>query len=126
LGCGESNRLVYPVQGKVVASDGAPLTAGWVSTRPVESTTKASARGAIGPDGTFKLTTFESDDGAVLGRHQVLITPALGGERETGSANTPPIPTKYTSFETSGLEIVVTTNRQENNFTIALEEPRNR
>jgi hypothetical protein len=65
-GCGGN---VAPVEGKV-SYQGKPLEFGTVVFRPAKG---PEARGAIGSDGTFRLSTFGNGDGAVLGKHQVAI-----------------------------------------------------
>lgn len=66
-GCSDGRPACVPVSG-VVLVDGKPVTEGVVRIRPDGA---ASAAGRIGPDGRFTLTTFEEDDGCVLGTHPV-------------------------------------------------------
>src|SRR5262249_9749277 len=77
-GCGvDANRpKVVPVSGKVT-DKGKALTAGDVIFTPSGRPGDASAHiatGQIGPDGTYRLTTFNTGDGAVLGTHKVTVT----------------------------------------------------
>jgi hypothetical protein len=70
--------------------------------------------GYIQPDGAYSLTTYDRDDGAVLGKHKVTIEvfpgqpggppDALPG---TESRLPSPIPKKYASVDTSPLEVEV-------------------
>jgi len=69
----------------------------------IPDTTKGtSGKTAVGhfeEDGRYVLTTFHKDDGAIVGHHQVIITPravgvAPGAEFPT-NAKLPPIPAKY-------------------------------
>jgi hypothetical protein len=76
-----------------------------VMLTPVDS--GHAATGNLDKDGSFRLTTFQKDDGAVAGSYQVAIQvfPAEGaglpGAEFAGKA--PPIPQKYASPATSGL-----------------------
>ena len=106
-GC--SDRLeTAPVEGKVLCQ-GKPLQFGSVMFQPDVG---PPATGVIGPDGTFRLTTYTNGDGAVIGKHRVRITcfesqrpdappPDPNVEPGTGKSL---IPTKYAVFATSGLE----------------------
>jgi hypothetical protein len=73
-GCGDNRFPVRPAKGKVVCA-GKPVSIGSISFNPIgkqgsmESGKPAS--GAIGPDGTFVLTTNDRFDGAVVGKHSV-------------------------------------------------------
>jgi len=102
-GCGSKLSLA-PVEGKVLYH-GKPLEFGRVVFQPQVG---PPATGTIQPDGTFRLTTDQSD-GAVIGKHQVEITcfdsqrpgaPAPTGEAGAGQSL---IPLKYASFHSSGL-----------------------
>lgn len=67
-GCDDRPRRV-PVAGQVLI-DGQPLTTGFVRVIPDDA---RPATGEIGKDGRFRLTTFEGEDGCVLGSHRVEI-----------------------------------------------------
>jgi hypothetical protein len=75
-GCGvAANRpKVAPVSGKVTQK-GKPLAAGEVIFTPGGGPSEAGqvATGQIGPDGSYRLTTFNFGDGAVLGPHKVTV-----------------------------------------------------
>src|SRR3954464_3770610 len=78
-GCGggpSDKPKVAPVSGKVTQK-GKPLTTGDVLFTPSGGPDGAAgqvATGQIGPDGTYRLTTFNTGDGAVLGTHKVTVT----------------------------------------------------
>lgn len=104
LGCGESPTV--PIQGQVVWEDGTP--AGDLEGYAVEAEIKGGkhvARGPIGPEGRFVLSTFNEHDGAEPGEYMVLVAPIPRGEHE------PPVPValpeRFQSFETSGLSFTV-------------------
>jgi hypothetical protein len=121
-GCGGGKRPTYPTEGKVVFPDGTLLTTGWVSFRAVGSETNVSARGMIQSDGTFELTTFTPGDGAVEGRHQAVVTALVSrNERRMPQHDPPPAPLidpRFGSYDTSGLEFVVSTDANQNQFVI--------
>lgn len=67
-----------------------------------------NARGKIESDGTFQLTTFEPNDGAVAGVHDCVVVQLVIGEElnKTGSAYGVVDP-KHNSYKSSGLTIEV-------------------
>ncbi len=68
-GCRRGPQVV-PVSG-VVEVDGKPLTTGAITVIPDQG---RAASATIGKDGRFTLTTFLPGDGALLGRHRVVVT----------------------------------------------------
>src|SRR5262245_52612495 len=74
-GCNRGPVPTYPVSGRVVFGDKAPLPGGNIEFSPVDGKVRTSARGMIAEDGTFTLTTFRDADGAIEGKHRVLIIP---------------------------------------------------
>lgn len=76
LGCG-GNHATAPVSGKVTA-EGTAVTGGTITFVPIgdgKTPPGKPASGAIQSDGSFKLTTYEPNDGAVVGKHQVSFSP---------------------------------------------------
>jgi hypothetical protein len=119
-GCGGSG--TYPTGGKVVFPDGSHLKGGVVLCEPAEGQDQRSVRGFIREDGTFRLGTHRDDDGAPEGRYRVKIQPPetmLVREKD----RPPSIHARFTQFETSKLEIIVTRNRGANEFTLTVERP---
>lgn len=109
-GCGSGQMPVAPVQGKVLYR-GKPLEFGSVIFQPQAG---PAASGPIQPDGSFRLSTYGRDDGAVIGKHRVLVTcyenQRPGGappdpHKEPGAGHTL-IPPVYATFN-SPLEIEV-------------------
>ena len=103
-GCSKQGRMeTAPVSGKVTYR-GKAVPTGTVMFVPGEG---PAATGEIGSDGSYKLTTFSTGDGAVIGTHKVTITALQGmGDAlpEQRSATPPPlVPAKYLNGETSGL-----------------------
>jgi hypothetical protein len=98
-GCGSKTA---PVNGRVKFKDGGDVSvlAGHTVSFQTESD-RISASGDIERDGTFKLSTFSTNDGAVPGRHLVAISPP-----DPPPDAPPPKPVvlqKYRDFGTSGL-----------------------
>lgn len=101
-GCSRSHeRETAQVLG-VVTLDGKPLTRGTVMFVPE---TGRAGTGVIAADGSYTLTTYQPDDGALVGRHKVSVAIPLGSE--TASAQASPIPQRYMSADSSGLAFEV-------------------
>ena len=121
-GCGsESERpATFPVQGKV-SYKGQPVTKGTVT---FESDGGQTATGEIQPDGTYKLSSFAKDDGALPGHHKVMVIandadPTLMPGSSPGYK--PPkdlVPKKYSQFDTSGLEATVAKDKTSYEFDL--------
>ena len=79
-----------------------------------------TATGSIQPDGSYRLGTYDDEDGALLGLHKVSVVcqeprglpPNDGGGRSL-------IPLKYTNPGTSELEFNVTDSRNEFNIELS-------
>jgi hypothetical protein len=83
-GCGPGDRLaVYPVSG-VIKFNGAPMKGGGsIAFLPKESRPGKMPGGTIAEDGTYSLTTYEPDDGALPGEYRVVITQITVEEPES-------------------------------------------
>src|SRR5687767_1161006 len=115
-GC-NSRPPTYPVSGKVVWKGGEPareLNGGFVTLDSIEL--MVSALGPIGPDGTFKLGTFEESDGVPACEYTVAVSrpPAL---EESGAWI--PLPRRYESVGSSDLSLTV--EPKDNAVTLELE-----
>ncbi|HEV3204022.1 MAG TPA: hypothetical protein VGY77_06555 [Gemmataceae bacterium] len=119
IGCG--GKKLYPVEGKVVFPDGTPMIGGWVEFEPMDGKANVSAKGQIQKDGTFRLGTNREGDGAIEGRHRILIVPPLPPRLEERGALKPLIAQRFQRFETSGLEFTVTPGK--NFCPIKVEKP---
>lgn len=125
-GCGSHPAATYPVSGQIVFADGAPLATGGiilVKSIAAEGQSVFNARGTIAADGTFRLSTFEEGDGAVAGKHQVLVRAKRDADDylKWGVVPRPVIDPRFEHYETSGLEFTVAEG--ENDFTIDVEPP---
>lgn len=110
IGCGGIK--TYPVNGTVVFKEsGQPakeLAGHNISTEseiPGDDGKKYSGSGQITPEGTFTLSTFAPNDGLMVGKHRVAITPPVP------SGDGPPpkkvIPDRFGDLTQSGLTISV-------------------
>lgn len=124
VGCG--GRGAYPVRGKIVfqgSTEAAKELAGYTVTLVSKDLPgpKVSATGVVEPDGTFRLSTFGREDGAVAGKHLVAITPPV--QLADGPTLPPLIDERYSAPETSGLEVTVQPGRNEVTLTVARAKP---
>ena len=117
-GCKSSGPQMVRIRG-IVSYQGAPLTnvtQGIVRYSPKGAGSGArEATGRIQPDGTFVMTTFQKDDGVVVGEYDITVSAYSGQElsrqqTESGVQSAGPklmIPEKYLKPSTSGLSDTV-------------------
>jgi len=106
-GCGgtDSSRLPTAKVIGTVTVQGQPVTSGTITFFPVSG--GKHALGSLGADGSFTLSTYEAQDGAVLGAHKVVIqVPKMGpdGAPVPGADRIPP---SYAASETTPLTVEV-------------------
>ncbi|MDX2036655.1 MAG: hypothetical protein SFX72_08380 [Isosphaeraceae bacterium] len=109
-GCGSTDAVptsTLPVKG-VVTFRGRPLTSGTIVFEPEGR--GREAHGEIGPDGSYALSTFTKDDGAVPGPHRVAIK---------GTPKSLKVPAKYAGAGSSKIEITVEESKTD--YPITLE-----
>ena len=109
-GCGSQTA---PVRGRVKFKDGSDATvlAGYgVTFEPTEG--KSSAVGEIQPDGSFKLSTFGADDGALPGKYRVVVTTPASPDPDKPPQKSK-LPAKYADFSTSGLTVEIKPRQKE-------------
>ncbi len=118
-GCGGS--ATAPVNGKVKLKNGSDpgVLAGYSVSFELEGA-KSSGTGEIQPDGSFKISTFGADDGALPGKHRVAISPPLSPDPDKPMPK-PKVAAKYSGFETSG--IVVEIKPGKNDVVLEVEGP---
>jgi hypothetical protein len=118
-GC--SDRLpTYPVLGRVVFPDGSPVHTGTIELKSREH--PIQARGDIAHDGSFRLTTYVENDGAVEGKHDCVVVQFVVVEE---IPNFQPsyegvVHPKFASYSTSRLECEVLPSGK-NQLTIQVE-----
>ena len=121
-GCGESGDeyQVAPVKG-TVTFNGEAVKGGSISLRPTtqvagkEGVAGKPASGKVGDDGTFVLSTYGKEDGAVIGKHKVSYLPAIKGAE---SYDDKPAPSPYAGLKPKTEEVEITAG--ENNLNIEL------
>jgi hypothetical protein len=88
-GCSSGDFPVRPVSGTVVC-DGQAVTKGTITFTPLGEgkslETGKPASAAIAQDGSFKLSTYDRFDGAIVGKHRVEFT-GSEGEEDDDTAN---------------------------------------
>jgi hypothetical protein len=98
---GQFSGTLVPVKGKALFK-GKPLTSGEITFEPDSG--GREAHGNIQPDGTFELTTFKANDGAVPGAHRVAVS---GTSKKEG------VPLKYKNTSSSKTEVEVAEGKNE-------------
>ena len=115
-GCGDNREL----KGKVVFSDGEPLTTGTV----LFSSGSFLSRSFIRSDGSFNVGSFKESDGIPPGRYKVYIVDAVEAvpnpKKPGEEIMRPLIAVKYASRETTPLEITIPGEKV---FNITVERP---
>lgn len=106
VGCKRHPRVV-PVRGKVLYN-GQPLPFGAVTFQPDKG---QPAVGDLTADGSFTLSSYGPDDGAVPGRHLVSVVcyenMRPGKQKQGDSLGKLLIPLKYTRLGSSGLSVEI-------------------
>ena len=118
LGCGAASDDLptAKVTGKVTA-DGEPVTGGDLIFVPIGK--GKNAAGTVGSDGSFTLTTYIKDDGAIVGKHQVTFTPAsVAVAAPAAGGHTPTPASPYAGLVPEEAEITISAG--ENSIDIEL------
>lgn len=133
-GCGPETPLTAPVHGRITVG-GKPITTGRIVFYPEIG---RSGTAVIGADGTYRLATFQPNDGATIGKHHVTIesfhakngkakaasfADEVAGKGSRSSAgNTPSlqwfVPEIYSNRSTSPLNVEVKTGDNTLDFAI--------
>lgn len=120
-GCGSKFPETASVKG-TVSYGGKPVGNGTILFTPEGKGNAAT--GEIQADGTFQLTTFQRNDGAVVGAYKVsmFINPpgVPGNPGQEFAGGKPPIPVKYNSPTTSDLKVTI--NSGENKLDLKLND----
>ncbi len=103
-GCGKSHEQETARVFGTVTLDGQPVTTGWVYFTPQSG---RAAKGTIGPDGKFMLGTYSTNDGAIVGLHQVTIIAREEGPQDSELPGKSLIPERFASSTDSGLSFNV-------------------
>ena len=121
VGCGKDNGTV-PVAGTATLTDGTALPAGRVMLYGGET----GPSGQIQPDGSFRLGTFTTSDGARPGRYKVVVTgvaqpdtrPYEEAMLHPELTPQPLIHPKYGRVETTDLEVEISAGSNELSFKL--------
>lgn len=121
-GCGSKSDYpdTVPVYG-LVSYNGAPVTRGTITFVSAEG---HSATGQIESDGSYRLSTFAPNDGAVPGSHRVMIVAdtsnpnLIPGSSPGYEAPQDLVPAKYKDVNTSGLTAEVSAEKPEITFDL--------
>ncbi len=119
-GCAPGYPEASPVVGRVTVN-GEPLGSGEVQFL---SSDGLVATGRVEPDGSYRLTTFQPDDGAMPGSHQV----SVKSQQSTGlgiDSLFEPVPARYADPETSGLTASVTDGMNQIDLPLTTAPPHN-
>ena len=117
LGCGGNSRpKTIPIQGRVLVDGAEPGEFGklfFTPTQPAEGYDRRPASGSFGPDGVYRVMSWEPDDGLVPGHYTVNVQPA--------DANKSKIPVRFRDSGTSGLEVDVPLDKSVIEFDVRVE-----
>lgn len=123
-GCGDSSAPRLAQVTGTVTYQGKPLAGAYVSFAPEEPGQRA-ASGSTDASGKYRLTTFTNFDGAVLGKHRVMIRgeeppddPNKAADDITLKRGKLLTPRKYTDPATSGLTAEVADKSNVFDFTL--------
>lgn len=122
VGCSDSSRRTYPVRGIVRFPDGKILRDGSVEFEIIGRETPVTATGVIEPDGSFVLGTYELDDGALAGKHRVVVISDYdigSGAERPGFIPPPTLHPRYRDYRRS--DLVYEVKPQTNNIVIEVE-----
>lgn len=131
-GCAPSSLpATHPVRGYVRFTDGQVLREGTIEFESLDYQelgleNPLTARAKIQPDGSFRLGTFTADDGAIQGKHQVVVIAhhLIGnGAERPGMIPTARLDPKYGSYRASPLTQVVVAGENSVVFEVSYEEP---
>ncbi len=121
-GCTDPQSKTYPVRGIVRFTDGKLLRDGLVEFEIMGRKQPTTATGEIRPDGTFVLGTHSLDDGALAGKHRVVVISdySIGtGAERPGLIPEVQLHRKYRDFNSSGL--IHEVQPRTNNFVLEVE-----
>ncbi len=102
-GCGDSQQYKTVSVSGVVTCQGVPVANATVNFTPLAEAGRAAgqpgrvALGKTDPNGRFTLTTYENNDGAIVGRHTVTV--GLNFNEETGTDSKTAFPCRDSSKE---------------------------
>lgn len=107
-GCSGNTRVPTElVQGTIVSEDGRPIALANIVLHPVETKTEfPKPRGTTDAEGTFKLSTYDTEDGAPQGKYRVTLERWFRDEPDSPPTNH--LSTALATPATAGIEIQIT------------------
>ena len=120
VGCGDGLPRRYPVRGLVQFPDGEPVKTGIVEFTSADG--QHSATGYIDRQGEFSLTTLKNSDGAVAGKHAVIIKQFIKIDNNSDVVHDHGglVDEQYADYDNKLIEVEVLP--QKNRFTITVKE----
>lgn len=115
----------FPVDGRVVFSDGTPVSGGTVEFITEGPDGKmVNARGMIDDRGNFALRTSENNDGALPGEHRaIVVRPSMNPSGNIAALKpTEGVAVRFQNYDTSGLKFTVEPKANHFTITVAKEE----
>lgn len=102
----ETRKPVFVVTGKVTYNS-SPIENATIVFHPIgeEGPNAVKSRGKTDAQGNFKLTTYDTNDGAPAGEYQVTVEQWLAGRPDEGPSNR--LPAYLSKPESSGLKATV-------------------
>ncbi len=122
-GCSGGDFAVAPVKGKVL-HQGKAVAGGSVTLHPIKVAEGSNeskgkpASGQVNADGTFLLSTYGTDDGAVIGTHAVSFFPVVAAAK---SYDDKPAPSPYAGLVPKDKQVEIKPGKNE--ITIELVKP---
>jgi hypothetical protein len=114
VGCGGTERpKTIPIKGRVLVDGAEPGEFGklfFTPTQPAPGYDRRPASGSFGPDGVYRVMSWEPDDGLVPGHYTVNVQPS--------DASKSKIPPRFRDSGTSGLEVEVPMDQGEVEFDV--------
>ena len=119
-GCSsDGSRDTYPATVEITYRNGGKPVRGAIVTFRSLADKSITARGQADVDGVCTLTTYERDDGAVLGDHEATVVGSVG-EGDIDETRAPTVNPMFSSFATAKLKFTVTEDESKNLFKIAV------
>ena len=111
IGCNDGRLKTYPVRGKAIFANGSVVKVGTIECKSREH--RVQATGTIENDGTFLLSTYKSNDGAVAGLHDCVLVQFIQTENipDYKPSSIGVVNKKHSTYSTSGLNIEVSASK---------------
>lgn len=120
-GGGSGDQKATAAAGGKVSFNGAPVTGGSITLSPVGDGKQVGkpASATIQSDGTFKLSTYGNNDGAVIGKHRVTFSPPPGETKEGPDGHAAQLPSPFDGLTVQTLEVEIKSGSNELKIELA-------